>query len=400
MKTKKIKIALFSDVLKENLDGVTYTLYNIIKRIPADTFDFLFITPYPPEDIENFPYPVHVCKYVRFPLYKDYPLAMPDFDPDLETVLDRFNPDIIHFTTPALLGRYAVKYARARNIPISSTYHTHFKSYVDYYFKYLPGIKHLLHRLVNRIMLWFYNQCSIIFVPTQPIMDELITIGIDEERLMVWGRGIDSHAFSPSHRDTAYIEELAGTDTKKALFVSRLVWEKEIQTLIKIYELLKKNNTDITMVITGEGPQKNYMMKKMPCAVFTGKLCGDALARIYASCDIFIFPSVTETFGNVILEAMASGLPVVAAAQGGPKGIIRDGETGFLVEPKNPDAFYHKILTIRNEPLLREKMSHSARSYAQQQTWDNLCNILFDTYDMIAHDALQEKKIENDYVAV
>lgn len=400
MTASKIKIALFSDVLKENTDGVTYTLYNIIKRIPREKFDLLFITPYPPDDMDNFPFPVHVCNYIRFPLYSEYPLALPDFDKSLKQALDDFTPDIIHFTTPSLLGRYAVKYAKAHAIPLTSTYHTHFKAYLDYYFKYTPGLKQFIHWLVKKIMLWFYNQCVISFVPTRPILNELIEVGIEEERLMVWGRGIEEHKYNSSFKNHEYIEKIAGKNSKKILFASRLVWEKEIQTLINIYDIFSKSKPDYKMIIAGDGPQKKYMQKHMPGAIFTGKLQGKELSKIFASCDLFVFPSITETFGNVVLEAMSSGLPVVAADQGGPKGIIQHGITGLLARPKDAEDFSSKIISILDDPVYKEKLSQKATAYAKSQSWDTLCDILFNKYEDVICDSREIQKNELATIAV
>ncbi|MCU0846909.1 MAG: glycosyltransferase family 1 protein [Spirochaetes bacterium] len=397
---KKIKVALFTDVLRENLDGVTHTLYNIIERIPEDRFEYLFITPYPPSEKINLPFPVYTCTYIKFPLYDAYPFALPFFNPGLKKVLDSFSPDIIHFTGPTLLGRYAVKYAESRNIPLTSTYHTHFLAYVDYYFKNIPGLRRLMKYLANRIMKFHYNRCDITFVPTSPIRDELIKSGIDEKRLLIWGRGIDLHEFNPKFRNDSYINKLSGKGIKRILFVSRLVWEKEVNTLIGIYEQLAKTRNDVRMIITGDGPEKEYMEKKMPGAIFTGKLTNRELARVYASCDIFVFPSITETFGNVVLEAMASGLAVVAADKGGPKGIIKDGLTGFLAEPKNPDDFCIKISRLLDDQQLFSRIRKNAVKYAMSQKWDNLCVKMFDTYEKIIEARKNEEQEVLDEVAV
>jgi len=194
--------------------------------------------------------------------------------------------------------------------------------------------------------------------------------------------------FNPKKRDTRYIENLCGKDTIRILFVSRLFWIKEITTIIGIYKKLSKTHPNVKMVITGDGPQQDYMMKRMPGAVFTGKLINSDLHRIYASCDIFLFPSITETFGNVNLEALASGLPVVAAAKGGQCGIIKEGETGYLVEPKNIDAFCEKLDHLINNPAELKRMSRNAVEYAKKQKWDTLCRDLFMSYERI----IAEKK--------
>jgi glycosyltransferase involved in cell wall biosynthesis len=384
-KTKKIRVALFADVLKENLDGVTYTLYNIIDRVPKDRFDFLCITPYPPTDIDKFPFPVVVCRYIKMPLYGAYPLAFPYFDKKLADALEKFKPDIVHFTTPAFLGRFARNFALENKLPLVSTYHTHFPIYVDYYFKFLPFLKFLIHA-VPTILRYYYNKCNLVYVPTKPVLEDLAEMGIERSRLMIWARGIDMTKFNPRKRNKTYIDNLCGKATIRILFVSRLFWVKEIETIVGIYKQLSKTHPNAKMVITGDGPQKKYMEKRMPDAVFTGKLINDDLERIYASCDIFLFPSITETFGNVNLEALASGLPVVAAAKGGQLGIVKEGKTGFLVEPKNVDAFCEKLTYLIDNPATLKRMSKNAVEYARTQKWDALCREMFKSYEEVIAD--------------
>ncbi len=390
-KTSKIRVALFTDVLKENLDGVTYTLYNLIERVPLEKFEFLFITPYPPSENVKLPFPVIVCRYVKMPLYGEYPLAFPYFDKKLQKALDDFKPDIVHFTTPSFLGRYARTYAIAKGIPLVTTYHTHFPNYVDYYFKFLPFLR-FLKLAVPPILRYYYNRCDRVFVPTRPVLEDLASMGIDRDRMTIWARGIDMKRHNPRHRDDSFIDALAGRGTVRILFVSRLFWIKEITTIIKIYRILEKTHPIVTMVITGEGPQRRYMEKRMPKAVFTGKLINSDLSKIYASCDIFLFPSITETFGNVVLEAMASGLPVVAAAKGGPAGIVREGETGFLVEPKKIKEFAKKLAILVDDPATRKKMGKNAIAYARSQKWENLCREMYGTYEQLV---LKNRKARN-----
>jgi len=344
------------------------------------------ITPYPPTEKVKFPFPVVVCRYVKMPLYGDYPLGLPYFDKNLEEALEKFKPDIVHFTTPSFLGRYARNYAKRNNIPLVTTYHTHFPMYVSYYFKYLPFLNFLSH-IVPYILRYYYNACNLVFVPTAPVLEDLVRCGIERKRMTIWGRGIDMKQFNPRNRDTNYIDKLCGKDTLRILFVSRIFWIKEISTIVKIYRRLNKSHPNVKIVITGDGPQFNWMRKKMPDAVFTGKLINSDLARIYASCDLFLFPSITETFGNVVLEALASGLPVVAAAKGGPAGIVKDGETGYLVEPKNIDVFCEKLGRLVDDARLRKQMGVRAHKYAQSQKWDILCRDMYSSYE--------EKILEN-----
>jgi glycosyltransferase involved in cell wall biosynthesis len=392
-KTKKIRVALFTEVLRENFDGVTYTLFNIIDRIPKDRFEFLFITPMPPSESVKLPYPVVVCNYFPLPFMKGYRVAFPYFDRNLRKKLEEFKPDIIHWVAPTFLTRYALRYARKNNIPIVGIYHTHYPMYVDYYFKYLPFLKFLII-LVPMILRFYYNNTNRIFIPTRPILEELAAIGIERERMVIWARGIDTKKFNPRKRDNGYIDRLCGKGTVRILFVSRLYWVKEIETIVGIYKKLSVTHPNAKMVITGDGPQRKYMEKRMPNAVFTGKLIGEDLERIYASCDIFLFPSITETFGNVNLEALASGLPVVAAAKGGQLGIVREGKTGYLVEPKNTDAFCEKLAYLLDNPSVLKRMSKQAAAYARAQKWESLCREMFRSYEEVIAE-YQENKLRN-----
>ena len=381
-KKKPFRVALFADVLRENLDGVTHTLYNIIERVPKDRFEFLCITPLPPTEKVKFPFPVIVCRFIQMPLYGEYPLGLPYFDRNLEEALEKFKPDIVHFTTPSFLGRYARNYAKRNNIPVVSTYHTHFPMYVSYYFKYLPFLN-FLGRIVPYILRYYYNACNMVYVPTAPVLEDLARCGIERGRMTIWGRGIDMKQFNARKRDDRYIDGLCGTGTVRVLFVSRIFWIKEISIIVKIYRRMNKTHPHVKFVITGDGPQFKWMKKRMPDAVFTGKLINSDLARIYASCDLFLFPSITETFGNVVLEALASGLPVIAAAKGGPAGIVQEGKTGYLIEPKNIDAFCEKLGLLADNARLRKRMSDSAQKYARSQKWDILCRDMYRSYEKL-----------------
>jgi len=380
---RPIRVALFSEVLKEHLDGVTNTLFRIIERIPRDRFEYLFITSLPPSETVGLPFPVITVPKVAFPTNPDYPISLPYFNGDLRKTLDDFQPDIIHLTTPFTLGNYALSYGQEQGIPVLATYHTHFISYIEYYFRYLPLFSRLVDFGGRRYMNWFYNRCDLIYVPTESIRDELLDCGIERRRMVVWGRGIDTKLFRPERRDDAFMDKLCGAGTQRVLFVSRLVWEKELRTLAKVYDLLTDTHPQARFVVTGDGPRRRELERLMPDAIFTGKLVKQDLAKIYASSDVFLFPSVTETFGNVVLEAMASGLPPVVAAQGGPKGIVRDGETGFHATPKDPVDFHRKIALLLDDPRKAARMGLAAAEYASRQQWDTLCEEMFSSYERI-----------------
>lgn len=373
---RKVRIAFFLDVLKENFDGVSITMHQVIRRIPKDQFEAIFITSQMPSNSLGFP--VYECPSFEIPINKDYPFAMPKKMKGLDKILSDFDPDIVHWSSPSALGSYAVKYGMEKQLRITTIYHTHFPSFANYYLRFIPRVETITEPIVKKLF-WLYRESTRILAPTPTMKEYLIGKDVPESNIVVWGRGVNTEQYSPHHRDTS----LWPDGKKKVLFVSRLVKEKEPNTLIRLYKLFEAKRPDIRMVITGEGPTKAKLQKNMPEALFTGKLTGEDLAKAYASSDVFVFPSTTETFGNVVLEALASGLPVVAANAGGPSDIIKDGQTGILVEPKNEQAFFDEITRLIDDPSLHKTLQQNAVEYAKSQNWDSLCAQLFDQYRML-----------------
>jgi glycosyltransferase involved in cell wall biosynthesis len=207
----------------------------------------------------------------------------------------------------------------------------------------------------------------------------LISGGVSPERIDIWGRGVDNVKYNPSFRSEELIQSWGGQKKTKILFVSRLVHYKETDMLIRLSHILPEN---ALLIITGQGPEREKMESQSNerNTIFTGKLVDQELSAVYASADIFVFPSLTDTFGNVVLEAMASGLPVIAANAGGPKNIIAHGETGYLIEPKNELAFNEHIKILMEDKVLFKKMQGNALQYARDMNWDNLIKQLSKKY--------------------
>lgn len=373
----KIRVAFFLDVMTEDLDGVSITMHQVIKRLSQGELDPIFITPMPPKN--DIPYPVYICPSWDLPIgSKDYRIARPKKMKGLKDILDEFNPDLVHFSSPTQLGSFAVRYAQFSKIPVTTIYHTHYPSFAEYYLRFVPGINWITDQAIKRIY-WLYRACNRVFAPTPNMKSFLEGKGVADSQITIWGRGVDSVRFDPERRDERYFGEQY-TQQKKVLFVSRLVKEKEPQTLMRLYKLLESKRPDLTMVIVGSGPMKEKLQKNMPNAVFTGKLTGLELAKAYASSDVFVFPSTTETFGNVVLEALSSGLPVVAANAGGPPDILKMANVGAVVEPGKEVQFYEKITELLDDPAYYQQQAKRARAYALSQNWDELCGELFQNY--------------------
>jgi len=286
-----------------------------------------------------------------------------------------FRPDILHINSPCSLGYAAIKYGKKNNIPVVATYHTHFASYARYY-----RVK-LLERFSWSYFRKIYNSCEKVYVPSEPLVEELHAHRINN--LDCIPHGTDTTLFHPMHRDNQWKEKYGIGKRNALLFVGRLVWEKDLRTLAATYNLLKSRRNDVAFVLAGDGPIRSELEQLMPDAIFLGHQNGTDLSAAYASSDIFVFPSTTETFGNVTLEAMASGTPPICADQGGASGIIKDGITGLLTKPRNAEDMAAKIEFLLDHPERRAEMAKQAFLYGQEQTWERSFQKLLLSYDAV-----------------
>jgi glycosyltransferase involved in cell wall biosynthesis len=273
--------------------------------------------------------------------------------------------NLIHVSTPGPMGLLGLLCARMLNLPVCGTYHTDFPAYAVW----LSGDESL-REPAWRFMTWFYGQLDRVACPSASTRDALAARGFAPDRLAVVGRGVDTAAFSPALRDEALREGWIRARPYKLLYVGRISEEKNLACLAEAFRRLSAVREDVALVVVGEGPYRGAMTRALAGtpAVFTGGLYGAALARAYASCDLFVFPSETDTFGVVLIEAMASGLPVVASAEGGPKDCIIDGKTGAIVRPMNPARLAHAMGCMLDDPARLAAMRDAARRHAATLT--------------------------------
>ena len=358
------------------MDGVANTSFRIISRLEKMNIEPIFFTCLPPKS-PDFKYEIFLCPHLQFPYAKDYPFAIPGKRNKIFQKLDEFQPDLVHWSSPSLLGKYATKYSKLRGVPNVAIYHSHFSSYVDYV-KWLP-FKSLIRKFIDRSFTRLYERATRVLAPTKSMKDFLAERGLTEAKIDIWGRGIDGTRFNPDFRSPNLIQQWGAEKKTKILFVSRLVHYKETDMLIRLSHILRE---ETLLIITGEGPEREKMEKEsaQDRTIFTGKLVDEALSEVYASADIFVFPSLTDTFGNVVLEAMASGIPVIAADEGGPKNIVQEGKNGFLIEPKNEKKFNEKIDLLIDNPALYNEMKENALTYARELNWDNIIGQLNEKY--------------------
>jgi len=375
---RKYRIAFFAEMLIEDFDGCTRTMFQLIKRIPKSEFEFVFFCAVPPEKDVDFP--VVKVPSVRIPYNKTYKVCAPFFNKKKITEqLDEFRPDIIHFASPSPLALLAKKYAKKNRIPVITIYHTHFVSYTKYYFRKLPFLIPFFHEISKRLTKKFYNDPNKVYVPTNAIIDDLRKdCSIQNPNLKLWQRGIDAQLFNPAKKDRAFIKGITKNDDPIILFTSRLVWEKNLQQLIDLYKLYEAKKIPMNFMVVGDGVARAEIEQQMPNAHFMGMIDHAKLSVLYASSDVYFFPSDTETFGNVVIEAMASGLPGVAADGGGPKSFMVDGTNGFLCPPNDVFAYFERIQELLANPKLRQKIIYEGLSTVKGMSWDRLADIYFE----------------------
>jgi glycosyltransferase involved in cell wall biosynthesis len=389
---RKIRVVFFAEILIPDFDGASRTIFQLLDRIDASRFDFLFVCGTGPDRINQFD-----CirtRSISIPLNPKYKLAIPSLTADeIKAQLEEFKPNVVHIATPSLLGHFAIAYAKDRQLPVISIYHTHFPSYIAYYFSYLPFLIEPITGRLNTIQNRFYEACKTVYVPSFSLAEELVSTGMSAGNIKIWQRGIDTTLFSPEKKDPCYLKNLTNNALPTILFASRLVWEKNLETLIAVYKTLKRDGFLCNWVIAGDGTAKDDCMRQMPEAIFVGKLDHDTLAVLYASASVFIFPSISETFGNVVLEAMASGLVPVIANGGGSRDIVVDGVNGFKCEPDNANEYAEKILMLLQAPALRTEMSANAVSHSKAFDWEQLAQVYFNDLDELATSVTENLKI-------
>lgn len=368
---KKIKVAFFAEILIEDFDGASRTMFQLLKRIDHHRYDFLFICGVGPDRIMGF----NCMKIptISLPLNTNYTMALPALaKKKLKKQLLDFAPEVVHIATPSLLGAFALKYANLRDIPVISIYHTHFISYIDYYFKHAPFLIGKVKQAIAGTQKNFYNHCDVVYVPAQSIRKELELMGVEPSRMQIWRRGINTKLFNPDKADKAFMTKITGNEYPTVIFASRLVWEKNVETLFRIYDRIQDSTLKINILVAGDGAALKACKQRMKNAIFTGKVDHDTLSMLYASSNVFLFTSVSETYGNVVLEAMASGLPCVIADGGGSADFIEQGNNGFKCDPFDDWDYYRRLSQVLGDEVLRTQFVEHGLAASACLSWDQL----------------------------
>lgn len=306
----------------------------------------------------------------------------------LKSEIEAFDPHLFHLSAPDVLGHSALQFSEKLGVPAVASFHTRFDTYFKYY-----GIS-WIENFVRQKMAKFYARCQHVYVPSKSVGDQLIKDNILSENLRVWSRGIERDKFNPSYRDMNWRRDIGIDDSEIAMtFVGRLVKEKGLIEYANLIDALQEKNLPVKALIIGDGPERTNLQKRLPDGIFTGHLSGGGLSRAYASGDIFINPSLTETFGNVTLEAMASSMPAICSIATGSVDLVENGKSGYLVEHDDLTAWVIVATKLIEDGKLRSDMGDYARSASRAYDWTIILNGLLEQYREVIGSFYSVRKI-------
>ncbi len=356
-----MRIALFAEVFLPKIDGIVHTICHLLDHLAKrGQTSLLFAPEGSPARYANTP--IIGLPGISFPLYPEIKFVPPHID--VSAQLATFQPDVIHVVNPFTLGLLGLRQAQTLNVPVIASYHTDIPGFANqwgYSFLYEPLWAYLR---------WLHNQADLNLCPSLATQTELQLQGI--QRTKIWSRGVDTQRFNPYHRSPAWRLKLSANQPNAPLllYVGRLSPEKRVDWLRPVLAALPQAR----LAIVGDGPARPDLERLFAGTptVFTGYLQGEDLACAYASADLFVFPAANETFGNVVLEAMASGVPVVAARSGGILDHVDDSETGLLFAPQDQQALVAAVKRLVRDDAYARRLAATARLRAQQRNWTTI----------------------------
>lgn len=288
--------------------------------------------------------------------------------------LAEFDPNIVHIASPDAVAHRAVTWARRRNMPAVASVHTRFETYLAYY--HLEALEPYVRAVLRRL----YRRCDALLVPAESTAAVLRAQRMNRN-IAIWARGVDRNQFNPERRDMEWRRSLGIADDELAVaFLGRVVMEKGLDVFADTADELTRRGVRHKVIVIGEGPARPWFEERLPSGIFLGHQEGADLARDLASADVLLNPSITETFGNVTLEAMACKLPVIAAEATGATSLIRDGENGVLVDAGDIGGFADALQAYAEDPTLRERHGAAGLAFAETQDWDRINSAVIRTY--------------------
>ena len=373
MDVTDLRIALFSGNYNMTVDGANKALNRLAEYLMRRGAALRVYSPTitepafePQGDLVSLP-------SVPIPGRSEYRVPL-GLDKNTRRDLEDFAPNMLHIASPDFSAKAAVAWARERDVPVLASVHTRFETYPRYY---RMGF---LEPVVEAYLRGIYRKCDALVTPSQSMVDTL-----HEQRMhhdvSIWSRGVDRSIFDPAKRDSHWRRALGLAEDDVAIaFLGRLVMEKGLGMFADTMAELRARGVAHKVLVIGDGPARAWFEKAMPGAIFAGFQTGPDLGRALASADIFFNPSITEPFGNVTLEAMASGLPVIAAGATGSASLVEDGRTGTLVSPGASDSFAAAIAPYCRDHGLRRAHGEAGEEASRAYSWDAINQAVVDTY--------------------
>ena len=288
--------------------------------------------------------------------------------------LEEFKPNIVHVSSPDIVGHRAVSWARRRKIAAVASVHTRFDTYLAYY--HLQALEPLARGIMRR----FYHRCEIVLAPAESTGAILRAQRMNRD-IAIWARGIDRDQFNPERRDMKWRRSIGIADDEMVIaFLGRIVMEKGLDVFADAIHAFATFGLKHRVLVIGEGPARPWFEEQLPDAIFLGEQTGDDLGRALASADVFLNPSITEAFGNVTLESMACALPVLAAEATGATNLVRSGITGQLVDGGDPDEFAEALAAYARDPELRRRHGEAGLEVAKRMDWDTINSAVIRAY--------------------
>ncbi len=365
-----VRIAYVTESFPPDVNGVAHTAVRVAEHLADRGHEPLVIAPEParrvPVPDRRFGFPVIRVPSVRLPVYPGFRVGLPGSR--VRAAVAAHRADLVHLAGPFVLGAAGCAAAVQERVPIVAVYATDLPAYARAYHAGAVG-EAIAWRRLRKI----HNAADLTLAPSTATAADLRAHGF--ERVAVWARGVDCRRFDPARRCVRLHAELAAGADLVVGYVGRLATEKRVDLLADIAAL-----PGVRLVLVGSGPAEAAIRRAVPSALFLGQRGGEELARIYASLDVFVHGGPHDTFGQTLQEAAASGLPVVAAAAGGPLDLVRDGRTGLLVEPGDASALAAAVARLAADPALRAAQGAAGRRLVLGRGWPVLCDELLGHY--------------------
>lgn len=362
-----LRVAMVSETYPPEVNGVAHTAHRMVQGLISRYHQVQLIRPRQHAEEQaasSSSFEEVLMRGMPVPRYAGLRIGFPA-SAELVRLWQIRRPHVVLIVTEGPLGWSAMKAAQKLRLPVISEFHTNFHAYSRYY-----GMG-LLGGAIRGYLRWFHNRALTTLVPTEALRHELSGSGF--RRLQVLARGVDTGLFNPVRWSKLLRQSWGvGDNGLVMLYVGRIAAEKNLALLIETYRRVLETRRDVRLVMVGDGPERAALQARNPDVVFAGMRTGEALAEHYASADLFLFPSITETFGNVVIEAMASGLPVLAYDYAAAREYIRHAENGLRAAFDDPQAFIRLAIGVMNDSDHARRMGRQARLSAEGIAWERI----------------------------